>query len=182
MLMDIRYGLFILLTFLSATTHAELEKIVVKCDETVCFHWWPKLPAIEGWHHDHESSLKYSYNAQSPDGSTFENSDAVIYAKALFKPSVPDLKTLEKVVDSDRQKFMTLDPATLVKEVQPLTASDGKQFKSFIFHSPSKGSWDRVSYSEEGGFYLIFTLSSETDAGYQKAVAAYEKFIERYKE
>lgn len=180
--MDKRYWLLMLLVCLSGTSHAEMEKTIVPCEEKICFHWWPKLPAIEGWHHDREHSLKYSYNAQAPDGSTFENAETVIYAKALYKPGVPNLTTLEMVVDSDRQKFLASDPNTVVKEVQPLTTTDGKRLKSFTFHSPSHGGWDRVSYGEEGGFYLIFTLSTGNEAGYRKAVAAYEQFIERYKE
>lgn len=180
--MDKRYFLLIMLAFLSGMSHAEMEKTILPCEQKICFHWWPKLPAIEGWHHDHEHSLKYSYNAQAPDKFTFANAEAVIYAKALYKPSAPDLNTLEMVIDSDRQKFLAADPATVIKEVQPLTTADGKRSKSFTFHSPSHGSWDRVSYGEEGGFYLIFTLSSTTEAAYQKAAAAYEQFIERYKE
>jgi hypothetical protein len=180
--MDIRYCLWMLLAFLPGIGHAEMEKTIVPCEQKICFHWWPKLPAIEGWHNDREYSLKYSYNAQAPDGFTFADAEAVIYANALYKPSVPNLTTLEMIIDSDRQKFLASDPATVIKEVQPLTTTDGKHFKSFTFYSPSHGSWDRVSYGEEGGFYLIFTLSSGTNAGYQKAVSAYEQFIERYKE
>ena len=180
--MDKCYCLLMLLAFLSGTSHAEMEKSILPCEQKICFHWWPKLPAIEGWHNDREHSLKYSYNAQAPDGFTFENAETVIYAKALYKPSVPDLTTLEMVIDSDRKKFLASDPATVVKEVQLLTTTDGKRLRSFTFHSPNHGSWDRVSYGEEDGFYLIFTLSSGTDAGYQKAVVAYEQFIERYKE
>ena len=175
-------GVLLLLAFLSGTSHAEIEKLVEPCEQKICFHWWPKLPAVEGWHHDREFSLKYSYNAQAPDGSTFENAETVIYAKALYKPSFPDLKTLEMVVDNDRQKFLASAPDTEVKEAAALTTLDGKSLKSFMFHSARQGSWDRVSYGEEGNFYLIFTLSSGSVAGYQKAVAAYEQFIERYKE
>lgn len=180
--MDMRYCLLILLAFLSGASHAEMEKTILPCEQKICFHWWPKLTPIEGWRHDREHSLKYSYNAQAPDGYTFENAETVIYAKALFKPSVPDLTTLEMVIENDRKKFLASDPATVIKEVRSLKSRDGKQFRSFTFHSASHKSWDRVSYSEEDKFYLIFTLSSGNEAGYQKATAAYEQFIEHYKE
>lgn len=171
-----------LLAFLPGVSHAEMEKTIVPCEQKVCFHWWPKLPAVKGWRHDQEASLKYSYNAQAPDGFTFENADAVIYAEALFKPTAPDLKTLGMVIESDRKKVLASDPATVVTEVELLVAKDGKRFRSFVFHSPSHGRWDRVSYGEEGSFYLIFTLSSGTEAGFQKAIAPYEQFIGQYKE
>lgn len=180
--MDIRCCLLMLLAFLSGTVHAEMEKLVVPCEQKVCFHWWPKLPVVEGWHHDREHSLKYSYNAQAPDGSTFGDAETVIYAKALFKPAFPNLKTLEAVVEDDRQKFISSNHGIEVKEAAPLTTGDGKQLKSLTFHSPRQGSWDRVAYGEEGQFYLVFTLSSGSSAGYQKATAAYERFIEHYKE
>jgi hypothetical protein len=175
-------GIFLLLVFFSTAGHAEMEKSVVPCEQKICFHWWPRLPVIEGWHHDREFSLKYSYNAQAPEGSTFENADTVIYAKAMYKPTVPDLKTLELLIENDRQKYLASDPDIMTKEADPLVTRDGKKLRSFMFHSPRQGSWDRVSYGEEGQFYLIFTLSSGSVAGYQKAVSAYEQFIELYKE
>jgi hypothetical protein len=172
----------LLLVFASTASHAEMEKSIVPCEQKICFHWWPRLPVIEGWHQDRESSLKYSYNAQAPEGFTFENADAVIYVKAMYKANVPDVKSLERLVESDRQKFVASDPEVMVKEVDFLATQDGQKLRSFMFHSPRQGTWDRVSYGEEGQFYLIFTLSSGSIAGYQKAVAAYEQFIERYKE
>lgn len=174
--------LLMLLVLLSGTAHAEMEKLVVPCAQKICFHWWPKLPVVEGWHHDREHSLKYSFNAQAPDGSTFEDAETVMYAKALYKPAFPNLKTLDMVIEDDRQKFISSNPGIEVEEAGMLATGDGKQLKSFTFHSPRQGSWDRVSYGEEGQFYLIFTLSSGSSAGYQKAVTAYERFIERYKE
>jgi len=42
--------------------------------------------------------------------------------------------------------------------------------------------WEKVSYGEEGEFYLIFTLSSRSEQGFKAALKDYELFISRYKE
>lgn len=166
----------------SGAAHAEMEKTILPCEQKICFHWWPKLESVPGWHQDRELSLQYSYNAQAPDGFTFENAETVIYAKALFKPNFPDLTTLDMVIENDRKKFLASDPATVIKELPALKSRDGKPFKSYSFHSRAHKSWDRVSYSEEEKFYLIFTLSSGTEDGFEKAAGAYEQFIKQYKE
>lgn len=182
-LMKKLFGLLALLLALApGASHAEIERLVLPCEQKICFQWWPKLAAVEGWHHDRDSSLKYSYNAQVPDGSTFENADTVIYAKALLKPSVPELTTLEMVIENDQQKFVGSNHRIEVNEAPSLTTSDGKKLKSFTFHSLRQGTWDRVTYGEDERFYLIFTLSAGSDEGYQKALPAYEQFITRYKD
>lgn len=163
-------------------SHAEIERLVIPCEQKICFQWWPKLPSVEGWHHDRDSSLKFSFNAQAPDGSTFEAAETVIYAKALLKPSVPELTTLDMVIENDRQKFLGSNHRIEINEAAPLTTADGKKLKSFTFHSPRQGTWDRVTYGEDERFYLIFTLSAGSEDGYKKALPAYEQLITRYKE
>jgi len=54
------------------------------CDKQICFHSWPDLPAIEKWHQDEGASEFYDAMAIAPDGFTFKNAPAVIYAKAEY--------------------------------------------------------------------------------------------------
>lgn len=164
-----------------STAIADMEKTATRCESGMCFHWWPKLPTVKGWHHDRDYSLHYSFNAQAPDGKTFANAETVIYANAPFKPRVPELKTLQEFIDSDQRQFRTDFPGVEIKEVTPLVTADGQKLRSFRYTPTSTGSWEQVSYGEEGEFYLVFTVSSRSRQGLGLGLAPYREFISAYK-
>jgi len=174
--------LLIFLLFVCVPAHAEIEKIAVPCEKKFCFYWWPKLPTVEGWHHDREHSCMYSANAQAPDGYTFANAETVIYAKALYKPRMPETTSLEMLIKDDKNQFLARDPNIVISEAESLTTGDGQVMKSFTFFPKQHGNWEQVSYGEEGDYYLIFTVSSRTKDGYKKTLEAYKKFVSGYKE
>ncbi|TLS65456.1 hypothetical protein FEF65_12915 [Mariprofundus erugo] len=157
-------------------------KIAIPSDKGMSFYWWPKLPSVSGWHQDKDSSFHYSVNALAPDNSTFSNAETVIYAKAIYKPRDPEVKSIEMLIARDKKEFLTSVPSVKTQEVKPLITADGKQFKSFTFFPNGPGSWERVTYGEEGEFFLIFTISSRSKSGYDAAEGTYEKLISLYKE
>jgi hypothetical protein len=169
------------LILLPASASAEMEKTALVCPEQLCLYWWPRLPAIEGWHQDREQSYKIAANALAPDGSDFSKAETVMYVKASYKPKIPDTKSLEMFISDDLKSF-SKDSNTTVAEVTELVTADGKRLKSFTFFPVNSGNWERVAYGEEGDFYLVFTLSSRTEAGYKKALAAYEALVRGYRE
>jgi len=174
-------GIFVSLLAFSTAASAEMEKLAVPCGQQICFYWWPKLPAVKGWHHDRENSFYYSANAQAPDGKTFADAESVIYAKALYKPRIPETKPLEDLIDRDKKAFLSRDPDIVYAEAEPLKTADGQMLKSFTFFPGKAGSWEQVSYGEEDDFYLIFTVSSKTQEGFAKAAEVYRTFIRLYK-
>jgi hypothetical protein len=175
-------SLIVVLLVLSLSANAEIEKVALPCQQGLCFYWWPKLVAVNGWHHDRDHSYHYSVNAQAPDGYTFANAESVIYAKALYKPRIPKTTSLEMLIKDDKDRFVSSDPHLVVSEVDPLVTGDGQILKSITFFPKEKGNWEQVSYGEEGEFYLIFALSSRTKEGFTKALGTYKKFINQYKE
>lgn len=180
--MKILISFIVVLLVLSASAIAEIEKVAVPCEQGLCFYWWPKLVAVNGWHHDREHSYLYSANAQAPDGYTFANAESVIYAKALYKPRISKTTSLEMLIKDDKEQFLSRDPNIIVSEVDRLVTGDGQILKSLTFFPKEKGNWEQVSYGEEGEFYLIFTLSSRTKDGFTRTFAAYKQFIGRYTE
>jgi hypothetical protein len=168
--------------FLSVNAIAEVEKLAIPCKEQICFYWWPKVPPTSGWHHDREYSLRYGVNAIAPDGFTFNNAVTVMYAKAEYKPRMPEATSIEMVIANDKKTFLESYPGIVISEDSPLTTADGQKLRSFTFFPKEKGNWERVSYGEEGEFFLIFTLSSRTRADYDKALGVYEDIIRHYKE
>jgi hypothetical protein len=162
--------------------YAEIEKFATPAAKGMSFHWWPKLAPLKGWRHDRDQSLHYGINALVPDGSTFADAETVMYAKAVYKPRRPESKTLEMFIENDKKASLSRSPDILIQEGAALSTADGKKLRSFTFFPKRKGNWERVSYGEEGDFYLVFAVSSRSLAGYKAAEKAYVGLIRSYKE
>lgn len=160
----------------------EIEKIAIPCETGFCFYWWPKLAVVDGWHHDRDHSLHYGFNAQAPDGENFASAETVIYANAPYKPRMPEVDSLDTLIENDQEKFRNDFPGVEIREVTAITTGDGRKFRSFSYSPAEKGSWERVSYGEEGDFFLIFTVSSRTKEGLEGSAGVYEAFVQAYKE
>jgi len=168
-------------TLFSLATRAEIEKTVAPCDSGTCLYWWPKLPQIKGWHQDKDQSFNSGISAWAPNGHSFVNADAVIYAIATYKPTVPETKTLVNFISADTSRFIVSDPTISITEEKQLVTADGQKLRSFTFLPESKGSWEVVSYGEEGNYYLTFVLSARSKEGFEKAQAAYRQLISGYR-
>ncbi len=110
------------------------------------------------------------------------DAEAVMYAKASYKPRVPESKSVEAMIESDKKDFREQSPGVVISEVNALVTSDGQVLRSLTFIPSEQGNWERVSYGEEGDFYLIFTVSARNKAAYEKALPAYEALIHAYRE
>jgi hypothetical protein len=174
----IAFCIFLFPAFVSA----EIEKFSRICEKGICFYWWPKLAFVKGWHQELDSNYAISANVQIPDGFTFSNADTVIYAKALYKPRTPETKSLEMLIKDDKETFLSRDPSIVITEAEPLETGDGKLLKSYTFFPKDKGNWEQVCYGEESDFYLIFTISSRTQEGFNKAAEIYKQYIGQYAE
>jgi hypothetical protein len=163
--------------------YSEIEKVATLCEKRFCFYTWPMLPQIDGWKQDRDQSLALGVNALAAIGTSFANADAVMYAKAVYKPQVPSATSLELFIEYDRTGFTQGGSGAEAAEAPSLTTADGRLLKSLTFFPTGKsGNWERVSYGEEGNYYLIFTLSSRTLKAYEEALPDYELLIARYKE
>ncbi len=165
----------------SATASAEIEKVAVPADNGLKLYWWPKLPDSNGWHFDREASYRYGFAAWAPDNSTFADADTVIYARAIYKARDPDTKSLDQLIQQDKQQFLAKSPGARVEPAPSLPTADGRSFRSQTFSPSSGGPWDRAAYGEEGDYYLMFIVSARSQPGYQKAMPTFEAMIARYK-
>ena len=80
---------------LAAPASAEIEMVAAPTDRGPVYHWWPKLVIPAGWHHDRNFSFYYSLNAIAPEGVSFDDAHTVMYAKAMYKPREPQVKSLK---------------------------------------------------------------------------------------
>jgi hypothetical protein len=116
---------------------------VIPGDTGLKFYWWPKLATVAGWHHERGASLHCSSNSLAPDGVTFSNAETVIYARAIYKPREPAVKTLAMLIENDRKDFVANSPGIEISEVEALATADGKKFRSFTFSPKASGGWQR---------------------------------------
>jgi hypothetical protein len=178
--MRIAYALICSFLVASSAAQAEIEKIAIPSEKGFSFYWWPKLTPTRGWHQDRKHSFFHGVNALAPDGFTFKNAEVVMYANAIYKPRKPEVKSLAALIENDRKDFEANVPGVSIHEVAALSSADGREFRSFTFFPSGAGNWERVSYGEEGEFYLIFTLSARSLASFNAAVGAYETTIAGY--
>lgn len=171
-----------LLILEAAALHAEIEKIATTGSRGMEFFWWPKLEAVSGWHHERGPSLHYGANALAPDGHTFGDAETVIYARAIYKPRAPEVKSLAMLIEHDHGDFAKQSPGILIEEGAALETGDGRKLRSFAFTPANEGNWENVAYGEECDFYLVFTVSSRTKSGFLTAMPAYLELVARYKE
>lgn len=165
-----------------SASHAEIEKFSTICNQGICFAWWPKLPTLAKWHHDRQSSLMYGFNALVPNGSSFAEAEAIIYAIAPYKPRVPDDKTLEQHIQHDLDNFLAETPDLQITETDSLVTKDGKRLRSFLFQPRTRGQWERVTYGEEGEFFISFVASARTEIGLKNAMKDYLHLVRQYSE
>ena len=162
--------------------HAEIEKIAVICDQTICPHWWPKLAIPPGWEQDEETSERRNINALVPKGQSFDDAVTVIYANAVYKPRVPALKSLAEFVADDRTGQLKEWPDASFVQGDALLTGDGRHAETWLITPGSEGYWERVAYLEEGDYYLVFVASSQTKDGLKGITPAFDSMLASYKE
>lgn len=172
-------GVLLLLPLIASP---EIEKVGQVCDKGICLAWWPKLDPAKAWHHDDGASWAVGANVQVPDGFTFSNAETIIYAKASYKPRIPDTTSLDILIKDDKADFLKHDPSVAITKVPSLKTKDGKALETYTFFSINMGNWEEVSYGEEGDYYLIFTISSKSRAGFLTTLPVFEQYIAHYKE
>ena len=173
--------LALILLLLSGAVSAQIEKVTTPTNSGMELQWWPKVPPPRGWHFDSGSSHHFSFNAMAPDGSTFSNAGTVMYAKAEYKPRVPQTKSLAQLVKQDISDFHQAYPGIAVKVEPPVLTADHKQFQVITFAPSAGGNWERVAYGEAAEFYVLFTVSSRTKSGLDLAMPAFRAMVASYR-
>lgn len=170
-------------SLLPAAASAEVEKFAqAECQQALCVYWWPKLPALSGWHHEAQPSIENTSNILAPDGKTFADAEAIMYARAFYKPNSPS-KSVDDLMARDRANTARDLPGTVIAAAPALTNGDGKTLKTQTFYPPAEGqgSWERLAYDDEGDYYLMFTISAQSKVGLDAAMKDFERLIAAYK-
>lgn len=161
---------------------AGIERFARTSDTGVMFQWWPKVSPPRGWHHDEGSSRYFAFNAIAPDGTTFSNAETVLYAKAVYKPRIPQITSLAAFVASDLAEQRTNEPGISITPEPDLHGRNGLNFKVVRFE-PGRGgiaAWERVAYAEDGEYFLTFAVSSHSESGLKSSAVAFQALLNGY--
>jgi hypothetical protein len=165
---------------------AEIYKLAIPSDQGIELHWWPQLSVPDGWVHDEGASRSTGTNILVPKGQSFSEAPAVMYGEALYKPRMPEVRSLDQLVSEDKRKFQAHVPGILILPLPPLKNGDGRSLRCFSYSPPQrdagKVSWEWTAYSEEGDFYLIFVVSAKSEAALKTALPSFRRVIATYKE
>jgi len=166
----------------SMEASAEISKVAVPEDSGFQLYWWPVLPIPAGWLHDEGISRASGVNMLRPRGTTFAKAPAVMYGRADFKPRIPEVHSLIEYVAKDRNALAEESPTTVIAELQAVRNGDGKLLSVVSYVIPSRHQWELTAYGEEGEFYLLFTLSASSEAGFNQARPVFYAMLATYKE
>lgn len=161
--------------------HGEIEKIAIPSQRGMDLFWWPKVNPPSGFFNDEAASRQTAVKMFVPNGFTFSNAETVIYAKATFKQRIPDVKSLQALIDKDLAEFKGRDPNLMVTPGPAMKDGDSKQMMVFSFVPSGQGNWETVAYSDEGEFYLLFTISSRSKHGHNACLPLFKAMIEGYR-
>ena len=173
--------LLALIFLLPCVANAQIEKIATPTNSGIELQWWPKVQPPHGWHFDSGSSHHFSFNAMAPDGSTFSAAETVMYAKADYKPRVLETKNLAQLVAQDISDFHHAYPGMAVTVDPPVLSADHIQLQVITFTPSTGGNWERVAYGENSEFYVLFTVSSRTKGGLERAMSAFRAMVASYR-
>lgn len=161
--------------------HADVEKFALMRKPSIQFVWWPKIAPPSGWVQDRGSSEHYGMNAITQVGKSFNDADTILYARAEYKPQVPDVKSLAQYIARDREGALSQVPDLKIASGRRIVTKEGVTLTTLTFAPASAGNWERMAFMEEGDFFFTFAISARTATGYQKHQQVFEKWIAAYK-
>jgi hypothetical protein len=172
----------------STPATAELEKTAqISCSTgEICFTVWPKLPDTPGWHSNPDVNVQYDMYALAPDGLDFPDAETVIYAVARDKARQSKLPSLDALMKGDvasaKAHLARTNRGVSATEVAPLATGDGRKLRTLAFVPVGGGRWEEVSYGEEGGYYVIFTISASSESALRASFPVFESLLSKYKQ
>lgn len=83
-------------------------------------------------------------------------------------------------MENDKNSYVRDVPDLIVTPSSALSTADGQPVTTVEFVTP-EGDRERVGYLEEKGYYIVFTLTSNSGSGFKEAMPAFEKLISTYK-
>jgi len=120
-------------------------------------------------------------NALIPDGRTFSDAPAIIYAAAAYKKRYDwqhkTRSTLESFIADDKATFTKAQTA----DVAPIQTADGQKLRVLTYFRPDDKVWECVAYGTEDDYYLTFVLTANSEEAYRQNLPVFQGLVGRYK-
>ncbi len=165
-----------------AGAHAAVEKSAMATGDGIEMYWWPKLPELEGWRQDPVASQQYGANALLPEGKGMDGAEAMIYAKAQYKPRARNIESLGELIERDRRDLAEGGSKVRMLAGSRLVSADGRKYACMLSEPAASGIWEKFCYLEEGDYYLVFALRTRSRASFNASLPNFETLVSRYRE
>jgi len=166
---------------LPCLAYPELRQVPFNCDGKTCHHTLPVLQPLKGWHLDRGQNNDIDATVFVPDGYNIDTAEHIIYARALSKPLISDNPLLTHFIAMEKADFAEVYPGVAITEVNPIQSASGNKMRSLVLVPKAKGKWEQVTYSEEGGHFIVVTLSAKTEKAYKSGRGAYYEMLGSYR-
>lgn len=177
--MNVRLLIAFVLTCSVFPVGAETEGFAYQCESSTCFWRRPIVDAPPGWVKDEESGAHFKFNAFARKGESFTDSDAVMYAHAVYRKNAAP--TLAEHINQHKERHLKANRGSAMPKPQFTRNADGKQLTT-LTSTPGKpdGDWETVAFDEEGDYYLVFVLSARTKQAHDKARDDFAALVRGY--
>ena len=158
---------------------AETEGFAYQCEGKTCFWRRPIVNPPSGWIRDEESGHHFKFNAFVRKGEVFVDSNAVMYALAIYKKNASP--TLAEHMNVNRQAHLKEHRDAKVADGTPVQNADGKRLVTLRYTPGSpEGDWQTVAYDEEGDYYLVFVLTARNKQAHDRTLPALTQLVRGY--
>jgi hypothetical protein len=173
--------LLLILLPVGGVAYAEEPKPFIPEEPDMKGFWWPVYIDSSGAKKESFYGLTLGQYPTDTDGAPLDDIETVIYARALYKPRMSGVSSLEELIEDEQTQFRNRTPETEISTAEPVQTKEGEALRSYTYVPKKSGSWERVTYSEEGDFYLLFTIRSQNQQRYQQDLDAYFNYIRKYR-
>jgi len=133
------------------------------------------IAAPEGWVLDNRAGIKDGLHAVFyPEGSSWKNSETVMYANGYDKQTAFD--TLESFMADDAETFRKNDPDLEIQDAGTRKVGDSV---AHIMHFFGRNH-EAVAYIDTEGAVIVIVMSSRTREGFMKNYRAFLELLDSY--
>jgi len=137
------------------------------------------IDAPNGWTVDREVGKKHGVCCvYYPKGSSFENSETVMYPNIITKG--PGQSTLDEFMASDLADFRDHSPNMTYENGADIHLKNRRVAKLRIFHNVNQGSSEAVAYIDEEKIIALFVVSSKTRKGLNSSIPTLRSILQSY--
>ena len=158
---------------------AEVENIATPDAECNCIRFWhrPKIVAPTGWTIDDEAGNYHQIAALAPGNASFDDSQVVMYARAIRKSDQhTNLRSfVQAAADTQRQANAT----NKIISRGSLKRGDKTEFLLVeVTPRPSpQANFDYIAYGEEGEFWIAYVISARDIKTREKYAPTFRSFV-----